>query len=310
MRLTPAFHWALEDDDDVAPSPFGGLGWSGRASSVAEFVRLPLFDADEMNNANEAELAAKIARAPYAAALGRAYPNAMRDAPSTVAAVADALQVFLTSDAMTPFTSKYDDYVRGKVKLDPLEARGLAAFRSPDKGACNACHTLIDSSSKPERSLFTNYGYDALAVPRNRAILANDDPAHFDLGLCTRAPADKQSSDESWCVKFRTPSLRNVAVRERFMHNGAFTKLRDAVAFYATRSTNRSAWYPETKFDDVPAAYQGNVNVASLPYNRREGAKPALDDDDIDAIVAFLGTLTDAAYLPGQVSVGSVARGK
>jgi hypothetical protein len=36
------------------------------------------------------------------------------------------------------------------------------------------------------------------------------------------------------------------------------------------------------------------VNVASLPYNRREGVEPAYDDDDVDAIVAFLETLTDA----------------
>ncbi len=40
------------------------------------------------------------------------------------------------------------------------------------------------------------------------------------------------------CGSFRTPSLRNVAVRESFMHNGRFRKLRDVVAFDATRSTN------------------------------------------------------------------------
>ena len=56
-------------------------------------------------------------------------------------------------------------------------------------------------------------------------------------------------------------------------------------------------WYPPgAKFDDVPAKYQGNVNVASLPYNRREGAAPAFDDVDVGAIVAFLETLTDAPY--------------
>jgi cytochrome c peroxidase len=88
-----------------------------------------------------------------------------------------------------------------------------------------------------------------------------------------------------------------VAVRERFMHNGVFTKLRDVVAFYATRATTPSRWYPETKFDDVPAKYRGNVNVTSLPYNRGPGEKPPLDDGDIDAIVAFLGTLTDAQFL-------------
>jgi hypothetical protein len=34
----------------------------------------------------------------------------------------------------------------------------------------------------------------------------------------------------------------------------------------------------------------------SLPYNRREGDAPAMDDADIDAIVAFLQTLTDEPY--------------
>jgi cytochrome c peroxidase len=88
-----------------------------------------------------------------------------------------------------------------------------------------------------------------------------------------------------------------VAVRERFMHSGRFTKLRDVVAFYATRATKPSAWYPPgATWDDVPARYRDNVNTTSLPYNRPEGGKPPLDDEDIDAIVAFLETLTDAQY--------------
>jgi cytochrome c peroxidase len=81
------------------------------------------------------------------------------------------------------------------------------------------------------------------------------------------------------------------------MHNGAFTKLRDVVAFYSTRSTNADRWYPHgAKFDDLPERYRDNVNVLSFPYNRREGDPPAIDDADIDAIVAFLQTLTDEPY--------------
>ena len=81
------------------------------------------------------------------------------------------------------------------------------------------------------------------------------------------------------------------------MHNGVFSKLRDVVAFYATRSTNPDLWYPHgAKFDDLPDPYRGNVNTVSLPYNRREGDPPAMDDADIDAIVAFLQTLTDEPY--------------
>jgi cytochrome c peroxidase len=297
MRYIEPFHFALEDDDDIAQSPFGGLGWGGRASSVAEFSRLPLFDPDEMNNAGEAEIAAKLRSAPYAGRVAAEFPGALETASGTLAALGQALEAFLTSAAMSPFTSKYDDYLRHAVTLTPLEMRGLLIFKNPEKGACNACHPFEDSSNRPSRSMFTNYGYDGLAVPRNAAIPANRNPAYFDLGLCERRDANTPSSGAEWCSRFRAPSLRNVAVRERFMHNGAFKRLRDVVAFYATRSTNPTRWYPPSaKFDDVPSKYRENVNVTSLPYNRREGATPAFDDDEVDAIVAFLETLTDAAY--------------
>ncbi len=56
-------------------------------------------------------------------------------------------------------------------------------------------------------------------------------------------------------------------------------------------------WYKSgVKFDDVPEKYRHQVNINSIPYNRRPGDEPALTDEDVDAIVAFLGTLTDAAY--------------
>ena len=81
------------------------------------------------------------------------------------------------------------------------------------------------------------------------------------------------------------------------MHNGVFSKLRDVVAFYATRSTDPDLWYPHgAKFDDVPDRYRPNVNTLSFPYNRREGDPPAMDEAEIDAIVAFLQTLTDEPY--------------
>ena len=88
------------------------------------------------------------------------------------------------------------------------------------------------------------------------------------------------------------------------MHNGTFTSLRDVVAFYATRDTNPKRWYPSgVSFDDVPRRFRGRVNVSSPPYGRRVGDPPALTDAEIDAIVAFLGTLTDAAYAaPGGAS--------
>jgi cytochrome c peroxidase len=297
MKYVPPFHFALEDDDDVNESPFGGFAWNGRADSVAEFARLPLLDRDEMNNASEDAIARKLRAAPYAGVFSDEFPGALGSGRDAVRALGEALQAYLTSDAMAPFTSRFDGYLRGTVKLTELEMRGLAAFKSPEKGACSGCHRLYESSKRGDRSLFTDFGYDAVAVPRNSAIPANADPSYNDLGLCERKQTRVPSSATQWCGAFRTPSLRNVAVRERFMHNGAFASLRDVVAFYATRAVTPDRWYPPgAKFDDVPAKYKRNVNVTSLPYSRAEGAPPPLDDGDIDAIVAFLQTLTDAEY--------------
>jgi cytochrome c peroxidase len=47
------------------------------------------------------------------------------------------------------------------------------------------------------------------------------------------------------------------------------------------------------KFDDLPAAYRGNVNTTEVPYDRRPGDAPALSDAEVDDVVAFLRTLTD-----------------
>jgi cytochrome c peroxidase len=304
LKYVPPFHFALEDDDDIEESPFGGLSWSGRADTVAEFVRLPLFDADEMNNRSEAEIAAKLRAAAYAADLVREFPGALENPASSMKALGDALQAFLTSETMSPFTSKFDDFSRGKAQLSPLEMKGLQAFVSRQKGACNHCHLMYEHASRPDASLFTTYSYDAVGVPRNRAIAANADPERYDLGLCERTQKKVPSSDAKWCGSFRIPSLRNVALRQRFMHNGAFSKLRDVVAFYATRSTKPDLWYPHggkrEVFDDLPERHRGNVNTLSLPYNRHEGDPPAMDDGDIDAIVAFLQTLTDEPYRSRQ----------
>ncbi|KGU90968.1 di-heme cytochrome c peroxidase domain protein [Burkholderia pseudomallei MSHR4032] len=49
----------------------------------------------------------------------------------------------------------------------------------------------------------------------------------------------------------------------------------------------------------MPPAYRGNINVNSTPMNRRPGTPPALTEAEIDDLVAFLGTLTDARYAAG-----------
>ncbi|CAJ3807249.1 di-heme cytochrome c peroxidase family protein [Burkholderia pseudomallei] len=298
VRYVPRRHF-YQDDDALAPAPFGGLFSDGRADTLAEQLRGPLFDPDEMNNASPAALTRKIGGTALGAALAERFgPSVRRDPERMVRALGEAMQAYLQSDEMAPFSSRYDAYVMQRAPLTPQEKRGLALFRNPDKGNCMSCHTLSDTASRPERSLFTDFGYDAIAVPRNRALRANRDPRHFDNGLCDTAAKLRWPEPAQWCGYLRTPGLRNVAIKESFMHNGVFDTLRDAVAFYNTRSTDPKRWYHgRDTFDDVPAAYRGNINVNSTPMNRRAGTPPAMTDADVDDIVAFLRTLTDARYV-------------
>jgi cytochrome c peroxidase len=46
----------------------------------------------------------------------------------------------------------------------------------------------------------------------------------------------------------------------------------------------------------MPEKYRANVNVDRVPYDRGPHEKPRLDDEEIDALVAFLQTLTDSQY--------------
>lgn len=294
LRFVRKFHLHWEEDKPLVDA-YGGFFWDGRVDSLVELVKQPLLNPNEMNNGGAPHIRETVAAAAYAPDFREEFGPALDDPEATLEAAGEAVSAYLLSPEMSPFTSKYDDYVRGRAQLSASEARGLALFKDSSKGACSACHKLNDRSSDPAASLFTDYGFDAVGVPRNRALPTTRDASQFDLGLCERADAEYKANTEEFCGRFRTPSLRNVAVRESFMHNGAFSKLRDVVAFYATRDIDPKRWYRYgPAFDDVPTKYRQNVNVDKAPYNRRQGQTPPLDEGEIDAVVAFLGTLTDA----------------
>lgn len=293
LKYVPRFAFRWEEDVNL-PDAAGGFFWDGRADAIAALVQQPLFNPDEMNARDAAQVAAKLDAGAYASEFRLAFGTAADDANAAVTALGAAVEAFLESDAMAPFTSKYDDFVRGHALLTPLETKGLALFKDRAKGACDACHRLSEASGKPERSLFTDFGFEAVGAPRNLRLAANRGAKAFDLGLCERHD-HPHMDEERLCGAFRTPSLRNVAVRQSFMHNGAFSSLRDVVAFYATRGTDPKRWYASgMPFDDLPSVYRTNVNTNRVPYDRGIGEKPRLDSDEIDAIVAFLQTLTDA----------------
>jgi cytochrome c peroxidase len=270
----------MDSESGVDQGPAGGLTWDGRAQSTHDQAHLPLFSALEMANESPDALTERLRHAAYADRLRAVFgPGVLDHADSAVKALTLALEVYQQDPIFYPYSSKYDDVLRGTGTLSVSETRGKALFDDPKKGNCASCHPDTVSSGFPA---FTDYGFVALGVPRNREIKANADPAYFDLGLCGPYRTDFAGRAD-YCGKFRTPSLRNVALRRRFMHNGVFTSLTQVVRFYATRDTQPAAW---GSLDDLPAKYRGNLERGA-PFGSH------LSETDIADIVAFLGTLTD-----------------
>ena len=285
-----------EEDDSVDQGPAGGRTWDGRAQSFHDQARLPLFSPFEMANTNADAVVRKV-QTRYAAQFRAAFGATIFDdrAPA-FKGVLMALEAYQQSPAeFYPYSSKYDAWLRHQTSLSPQELRGLAAFNDPAKGNCARCHpSAMRKGALPQ---FTDFGFAAIGAPRNASIPANADPQYHDLGLCGPLRTDLNDRHE-YCGLFRTPTLRNVAMRPVFFHNGALRSLSDVVRFYAERDTQPQRWYPRgrdgstMKFDDLPPAYAGNLDMQA-PFDRHAGDKPAISDDDIQDITVFLQTLSD-----------------
>ena len=288
---------------DGEGTPTGGFFWDGRASSLQGQAHQPFLNPVEMANADAADVVAKLARTPYAEEFKRVYGADILTRPADAFdRMALALQRYQLEDVeFRPFTSKYDEFLRGRAQLSAQEQRGLALFNSPAKGNCAACHPSAKGADG-SHPLFTDFTYDNLGLPRNMELAQNADPAFYDLGLCAR-PGGELAARADLCGAFKVPSLRNVAQRQAYFHNGFFKTLKSALTFYVQRDTNPEQWYPlksdgsVDKFNDLPDAYKANVNMTEAPYNRQLGDAPALSDAEIDDVIAFLRTLSDG-YSP------------
>lgn len=301
LQNAPAFSEHFHDDDgddSVDAGPTGGHNWDGRSQSGHEQARVPLLAAHEMGNPDESAVIAKLKQSPLAAQFRQTYgDDIFNDTQQAMRWALMSLEVFQESPAdFYPYSSKYDAFLRKQTTLSKQELRGLALFNDETKGNCASCHIsrISPGGVFPQ---FTDYGLINIGVPRNRKLAANDDPAFFDMGLCGPDRTDLKDHPE-YCGRFKTPSLRNVARRKVFFHNGSFTSLEQVLRFYAQRDTQPQKWYAKNsdgsvhKYDDLPPGMQANVNTEA-PFDRKPGQQAALNDKEIADIVVFLKTLDD-----------------
>jgi cytochrome c peroxidase len=289
--------------------PQGGLFWDGRSDTLQNQVSGPLFDPREMDGGSIEIIAEKLLHAPYVEKFARLFSEKVfKDASGR------GRQGLLVAEAMVavgryqieepsfhPYTSKYDYWLEGKARLSESEMRGFRLFNDPDKGNCGRCHI-----SQPARdgvpSLFTNFQYEATGGPRNLALADTKDPNYFDLGICGPTRQD-MAGQTQFCGMFKTPSLRNTAMRRVFFHNGVFHTLKQVMDFYNFRDTSPEQVYPlaaggkAQKFNDIPIQYHANVDVSVPPLNRHLGQAPVMSAQEEADIIEFLKTLNDG-YKP------------
>jgi cytochrome c peroxidase len=203
--------------------------------------------------------------------------------------IAQTIEAFEASTLASPFASKFDAMLKGNASFTPAEQRGYALFTGRAK--CAACHDATGPTP-----LFTNFTSANIGVPRNPALpfltetaadgdayVANPQGAAFvdeGLGGFLASPADTNPQWRAQAARFmgafQVPTLRNVALRHAYMHNGAFNDLATVVHFLNTRDTQH--WTPPEEPRNVNTALTGNLGLS------------AADERDL---VAFLGTLSD-----------------
>jgi len=333
---TPTFHF--ESDG----TPVGGFFRDGRAASLADQATQPFVTPFEMANANAEEVKGRLLGRPYlpdfVSVFGR---DTLNDADTTLQRIGQAIAAYEKEDpSFHPFSSKFDYWRNRKAQLSAQETNGMALFIRPDKGNCAACHVITAGNGLPP--LFTDFTYDNIGIPRNWKISANNDavpgpeyvpqnggglgdPGHnyFDMGLCGPLRSDV-SAIRFLCGQFKVPTLRNIAITGPYFHNGAFDSLQDAVNWYITRDTQPERWYtraggstPDVPYNDLPTAFDSNVNTLETPYNA--AIAPTLTASEINDLIAFLCTLTDGydpnnpaayQYPPQCVAAASAPPGK
>jgi cytochrome c peroxidase len=311
QEYTPPYADMLDNPDGISkPGPGGGLTWDGRAPTLADQAQLPLLAPNEMANRSRAEVVRRIRNSAHAGEFIDAFgAGIFEDTDKAFKKALEAFQAFQLEDpSFHPYNSKYDLRASNKIggTFTAAEMRGFAVYNDPLKGNCFACH-YNGAGLHGSVRLFTDYTYAAIGVPRNLDIPTNKNRRQYDLGICGRSDHPNRS-DEQYCGLFKTPTLRNVATRKVFFHNGKMTSLADAIRFYNTRDTNPERWYPLVdgvvqKYDDLPVAYRRNIDVQAPLDGRPRGSRPAMSEQEMDDLEVFLLTLTDD-YHPPPATLG------
>lgn len=190
--------------------------WDGKYRSLEEQV----FDTFRPNGDMGQHVDAAVAKirddGTYQAAFKRAFGSPI----ITAKGMAEAIAQFERS--LTSGDSPFDRFLFNgeRTALTTDQVRGLQVFSS--RGGCLNCHDVFHPQFNPlggGTAMFTDFRFHNLGVGYKFGRFR--DPGRFAI---TREPAEMGA--------FRTPSLRNVAERAPYMHDGSLQTLEEVVEFY------------------------------------------------------------------------------
>jgi len=223
-------------------------GWNGSLSSI-EDVAYIVFSLDFEFNTTFKQAVNTIKNIPI-------YPPMFKAAfgteEVTIDRIAMAISQFLRS--LVSYNSKFDKYLRKEItSLTPAEFRGYNLFMS-ERGDCFHCH---GDAALFTSNLFYNNALDSVFI--------KTDDRFSVTGL---------TSDIG---KFKAPTLRNVAVKKAFMHDGRFNCLEDVINHYSHGLAYSETADPLMKY----IVFGGNQLKAQEKQD----------------LIAFLKTLTDSTFI-------------
>ncbi|MCW8930551.1 MAG: c-type cytochrome [Gammaproteobacteria bacterium] len=281
-KYTPNFYFDKKKNKYI-----GGQFWDGRESNLEGQAGGPPLNPIEMGMPDKQSVVKRIIEnQQYMGAFKEIYGESIfENYDKAYTAMTESIAAFEKTSYFSPFDSKYDRYLKGEYEMTEQEELGKSLFFSNNNTNCSTCHALKNEGYKQET--FTNYEFHNIGVPVNTLVRSKNGlgKAHIEHGLLNNPLV----SDVEHDGKFKVPTLRNVAVTAPYMHNGIFNDLRTVIIFYDKFNNPESNINPESNKPWATAEVEKTINKKDLKMKK-------LTEKKIDALVAFLKTLTDKRY--------------
>jgi len=232
----------------------------------------------------------------FKAAFPKGRNKVKRAQDITYAHAANAISAFEGS-AWRADNSPFDQYIQGdKYAMSGNAVKGMKLFYEGDSSGnnCASCHSGLYQ---------TDLKFHAIAMPQIGAGRDSNSPGQFD-GL-EDFGREQTTGDPADILKFRTPTLRNIALTAPYGHSGAYNSLRavvehhlDAVNALYKYNDNRQAVLPShPTLDHKNYAAMDDLAIVDFIAAHNELQPYNFTTEDVDRIIDFLHALTDTKSL-------------